>query len=515
MPVVHYNRFAIVFSTVVFALALGGCSHVTKTIQENACFMGTPLEMRTPECHERITTSIYHQNQNAISLQKQKVSIAWGGIMITIGLAALLAGVVVLLVRIWKRSNTFVAQQAWLNRQADRHEQEMARINTRGAAALANAQRVRLPSAPQTLTISTTDNHSLHYRATGRSDTKKAQLIDADEMFRGGLPSLPPAVPTLENAMAYPDKLLIGFDNKGNAITANFGDITTVAFLADSGGGKTSAMMWLAVQVVLKLHAKLAAFDPHGNAVGGESFRQRIEPMRSSFIFKPATKSETPRAIEYINGIIEGKLEGKNFVGIENFLVLVEECNALMNDSEIAEPLGKLTQRMTDEMRKVKGFGFFAIHRPYVQELGRMAHNLQSAFIGKCDARMAASLLSVSKTRLPIDTQFLKKGQALWMGQGMLEPVVIRYPFLSNDEIQKVMPSKPINANLPPIALEAPAPTKTRSALEQQIYDMALEGKSKTAIIKQLFGASGGKAFKEAGEIVQPILDEVKTLGSA
>lgn len=503
----HYMLLAIVIAI------LTSCTHTV--IERPTCYVNADPERITAECQAQINALATQQLNELNNIQQRKSNGAlWRGVLVVL-LVVVCSFAMVHLLKMYRQTILETNVELAAQKQQQLHEWRISQIEATRDAAIAAAQRPQPMQMPHTLTIHNRDSHDVSYTDSRRTISKQPQA-NTPALPSPNLGNINPdiAKPSLAELM-NDEQLIVGIDMQGNRITAEPSQLFSLFFGGDSGTGKTSAMLWLAIQLLVKCDARLAPFDPQKGMVSGETFSHRVQPLAPYFFDEPYGLNDTAKGLKKINSVIEERMQGD--AEMYKLLILADEFNTLI-ESEHGEQFRELGRTTNERTRKAQVFGWYAIHRAHKSQLGGMGHTVNNHFVCATKPQLAKLQMNLASIRdVPQDIEQLQKGFAYWKTLGNA-PQKIWFPFIAPHSIDLIMrqhgkkPQQNYGEMLSNV-LQKPdtkiidvAPKHPR---HNDIVALINEGVSNTAIVKKVFSNGGGNSFTKHMEIVKNIRAEV------
>jgi hypothetical protein len=360
------------------------------------------------------------------------------------------------------------------------------------------------------------------------------------------------------------DDLLLGVDTTGQEVHGTLGDLMHTGLLAATGGGKTTTLSSLALQLAHDPAVELVVADPHlmELALLEDTGALRYElPNNGTQAVQILTRlaAEVHRRAELVNHVsqrikeIRGRREvlhrldrynrAATHIGAERLSAIVcfaDEIRALANlGPEAAKALGTLTS----EGRK---FGVFLVGASQSWKASVLDSDIRSQFWSRiclpgATVRQTAELFEIEQAEArPVVAQLTAPGiAALWRrGAGI---TILRTPFvdLESDRAYAMIEviaaqrarnapqeraesfRETLNISREPETLSSPLeseistfptfPEKTESVKidaekRDQLVDLLERGMGKMAIISEVWGVSSGRAYQTAGREYAVIL---------
>jgi len=367
---------------------------------------------------------------------------------------------------------------------------------------------VRLPApVPHTLT------YSPHY--SSKSEGGAAELPEVvAAAFR---------VPTFRELMGTGElghgRFLLGYAEGGAAQWGDWKQLYSTALGGMSGTGKSTTARFLLGQAALN-GCKFVVIDPHADA-GEESLAASLMPLRSHMLCDAASSDKTIiETARFVREIGRKRINGDS--DRTPLLVAIDETTALLSRSSCGIELSDMIEEIAQEYRKV---GIFALCSAQIWLASRsggssaLRDSFASTYVHRMKRKQAA-LLAPSGTGAEIET--LPQGSALlWQTSG--DSQVVRVPLTLASDIVDIAqregrtPVSPLQKPLlgplqQPLQAEAleddgsSGSMKWMTAREQQAINMFRNGIGPTEIVKELWGVSGGSAYKTAAQEFNDLL---------
>lgn len=287
-------------------------------------------------------------------------------------------------------------------------------------------------------------------------------------------------------------QFIMGIDEQGKPVMGDWMKMYSAGIGGLQGAGKS----WTAAFILCQSHiqgAEIYCIDPHAHAE--DSLYSRIHPL----LTRPVATS--PIEIEALVKDIDSEITERVDTGRKNphIVVVVDEWSYLVYTQGVAS-LNNLLARISTAGRKHGVFALIVAHKWTVKEMGGNTRSLLSAFYLHRMRRDEARAMT-NMPDIPKDILQLGDGQAYLLDQsGVLKRVSI--PRMTTQDIVDVGQSRSVSAPGEPV----PSEVRVLSSKEHRVLDMMEEGHSFSSIIKEVWGISGGQAYKEASEELRTIL---------
>ena len=184
------------------------------------------------------------------------------------------------------------------------------------------------------------------------------------------------------------------------------------------------------------------------------------------------------------------------------FLAFDEYPLIAQNVPEAADLVGRTLR----EGRKVDVFVLGAFQDALVRSLGgdgAVRENYRTAYYLGGDQHTARVLLDV---RGRVDETHLGHGVALLRSPATTPAREVRVPRLSNEQIRALLPASTGVEALPGSGPEVAAGSGPEAAVrERRVLQLLAAGMSQNEIIRQLWNATGGRAYQEAAAVIREI----------
>lgn len=500
---------AVALAALIAMLMLASCSHTV--IEQPTCYVHADLARITAECQAQINQLASKQLRDLQNLERNKRSGDLMQVALLIVLLLACAFAFVHLRKVYRQTTIETHVGLIAEKQHQYHEWRILQIEAAKQAAVAASHRPQAIQMPHTLTIHHRDSHDVSYTDSRRIISKERQ-IKPPALPSPNLGNINPNIPKPSLVELMNDtRLIVGIDMQGNKLTAEPSQLFSLFFGGDSGTGKTSAMLWLAIQLLVKYNARLAPFDPQKGMVSGETFSHRVQPLTPYFFDEPYGLNDTEKGLKKIKEVIDRRMQGN--ARIYKLLILADEFNTLI-ESEYGEQFKELGRTTNERTRKAEVMGWYAIHRAHKSQLGGMGHTVNNHFVCATKPQLAKLQMNLASIRdVPQDIEQLQHGFAYWKSLGN-SPQKIWFPFIAPHSIDLIMKqhSKETQQNhgemlgnvmqKPDAKIIDVIPKHPR---HNDIVELIKEGWSNTAIIKNIFDNAGGNSFTKHMETVKNI----------
>jgi hypothetical protein len=347
------------------------------------------------------------------------------------------------------------------------------------------AKHTHFAPVPQSINIT----YSPHTRHTNTIDHPGSLQAPAGEIQQAT--SLPPTFSdVVENVKN--GQFVMGLKPDGTPILGDWHKM----YSAGIGGLQGTGKSWTAAFILCQsriLGAEIWCIDPHAHSQ--DSLYNRVKPI----LTRPV--AVIVEEIEMMAAQLNQEITDRVNTGKETpqIVLVIDEWSYLVYTQGATE-LHKLLSRIATAGRKHGVFAMIIAHKWTVKEMGGNSRSLLSAFylhrMRKDEARVMTNL-----TELPGDLLQLGDGEAYLLDHsGVLQRVSI--PRMTNQDVIDVGEKMTTRNDC---SLVEPK-VKTVTAREQKVVELLKEGKSMSTIVKEVWGVSGGEAYKEASKELRIIL---------
>ena len=320
------------------------------------------------------------------------------------------------------------------------------------------------------------------------------------------------------------DRFLVGTSiEDGSEVTATWQNLYSALIGGQSGSGKSTLIRSLLAQSALQ-GGKFVVIDPHFDA-GEESLGASLMPLRNLMLCDVASNDrEMVAALDYVERIGQARLHGADSDRTPVVLV-VDETTALLQRGNVADRLTDVLGMIAQETRKVGLFAFCIGQNFSGKVLPTEVRNSFVSFIS-CRARRDVARVQSGSAEFGEAAAELTIGQCVWMTpSGEMHRVSV--PNCTENHLNSVAQSlgeitvgSATSAALPNhfqttsaevenaivevprkcggSGLEVPAEVVTLTPQERLIIEMFRGGESRTKIIRDVFGVTGGRKFEDA-----------------
>ena len=306
------------------------------------------------------------------------------------------------------------------------------------------------------------------------------------------------------------NEILLGTE-EGQPVTAPVRELCHVGIAGATGGGKSTILRLLLTQL-LAAGASVILADPHYADVdprSGDDWRA----IRAGLHMQPAYRYRDIRELlAWLVGEIDQRLAMRRRGQVWNnslFLAFDEYPLIAQNVPEAADLVGRTLR----EGRKVDIFILGAFQDALVRSIGgngAVRENYRTAYYLGGDQHTARVLLDV---RGRVDESHLGRGVALLRSPATTPAREVRVPRLSNEQILAILPTSTgvevLRGSGPEVVpasgLEAGMEVGVEAIREQRILQLLAAGTSQNEIIRQLWGATGGRVYQEAAAVIRRI----------
>lgn len=323
--------------------------------------------------------------------------------------------------------------------------------------------------------------------------------------------------------------LILGYGHEG-AITGDWRSLYSCGLGGLQGSGKTWGAAFLLAQSALN-GARLVICDPHSS--DDESLAARVAPLAPAFLCDIADDDKSIlAALKLADDVLQRRKRGdKDRTPV---IVAIDEWLALRR-GPLAELLPLLVEDFSTEGRKLNCHVMLLAQRWDKSTVGDFRNTLASSYVYRIRPDEARMMTGLRAAALPADTLQLAPGQAYLLDtSGQLQRVTI--PMMRAEDMTKIgatlaggAPSTEHPAPLPmgfrssrpEAAMEAAmegatdrAPSKasqratTHTPEAARVLALILAGKSVSDVVKELWGISGGREYKERCNQIMAIVRE-------
>lgn len=324
-------------------------------------------------------------------------------------------------------------------------------------------------------------------------------------------------------------KMLLGYDQGKEQVTASWNELRSTLIGGKSGTGKSTALRSLLAQAALQ-GSRFVVVDPHYNS-GEESLGHSLQPLQSLMLADVAHDDATiSQALSYVMGIGESRLAGRDKERFPVVLV-VDEVTALLSRSNVADDLNRTLQFIATETRKVNVYTFCAGQNFNASIMPSETRNNFVSMFGFQMRRDTARAMS-GNTEFAQQVESLSIGQMVWFApSGDLVPVSV--PNVTESDLnrvaQKFLPNTLGSSDFQPTSNQLPVTenaseidaisvdrkltgsqteAKKNSVVDARIVQLFLEGKTITEIVREVFDVTGGRRFQECNQLVMDAIRE-------
>ena len=327
----------------------------------------------------------------------------------------------------------------------------------------------------------------------------------------------PPLLSAAQQPLALIDaalrrnEILLGIDD-GLPIAVPARELCHVGIAGATGGGKSTVLRLLLTQL-LAAGASVVLADPHYADVdprSGDDWRT----IRANLRMQPAFRYRDIRELlAWLVGEIDQRLAMRRSGQVWDtslFLAFDEYPLIAQNVPEAADLVGRTLR----EGRKVDVFVLGAFQDALVRSLGgdgAVRENYRTAYYLGGDQHTARVLLDV---RGRVDETHLGHGVALLRSPATTPAREVRVPRLSNEQIRALLPASTGAEALPGSGPEVAAGSGPEVGMEvdveaavreRRVLQLLAAGMSQNEIIRQLWNATGGRAYQEAAAVIREI----------
>lgn len=387
--------------------------------------------------------------------------------------------------------------------------------------------------------------NTIHYKPSWKESESKPGPVDevqaAVERF------VAPKFRWLYNNDEFPkdNKVLLGYNNDGDKALVDIARFYSVIISGASRKGKSSLVRYCLLQHLMQSPEGLDILmcDPHSMA-GDDSLAHSLEPLRHLFLSDVAhTEDEILKSAEYAVSVGQKRIDGDS--ERKPLMLIVDEVSLLMDGSEIEKPLGLCLKRIGREFAKV---GVITIIMG--QQFGG---NVIDTGTRNCFTRVLSCPNIRDNLGRMIPTSAAKQVETLKVGQFVDFEVgggtqILNFPETTSEDVEYVANTlniaptreksaesdhlKPTNSPLIYTVSESEISGENSGKLvgnkreekdgklsigdalaRLKIKEMVSKGASRTAIVKQVWGQTGGKPFTAAMNELKSIIEDMKTNG--
>lgn len=302
-------------------------------------------------------------------------------------------------------------------------------------------------------------------------------------------------------------QMLLGIGLDGALRYCGLDDLLSTGVIGRPGTGKSTVLRFHYLQCRL-VGARVVVWDLHRTIVkslpGAEAFT-RID--------------EINRSAEEMCAILDRRINADRYDD-QPIMILADEFNLLApNSPEVTEAMG----RVILEGRKVKMFAMISGQGLPAKLFGDSTPRdaLSSRFVLHTTTRQA-SMIGLDRDALPWVVD-LKPGSAVV--DGPIDPAVLSIPNTTEADVRALIPASGATSRAASGATSEPLPeyrtaTSTEAAevaesgisygpeVAESVIRMWKDGMTNTAIISEVFGATGGQKYKDAAKTINQIIRE-------
>jgi hypothetical protein len=359
---------------------------------------------------------------------------------------------------------------------------------------------------------------TLHYKPQfSAAAAPSVQFPAGDEV--SAAPALPSVVSLSELAHNVADGVLLGVGAGGRRLVLPPSELFHVAALGSTGGGKSNLTRLLAAQL-LATGADVRLVNPHFTAydmASGEDWRAIARRLR---VAPAATSADIRYAFDELADELASRLDGYRTDGraYPLQLVIVDELPT------IAAEQPKAIEVLADVLRQGRKLNLFvaaSTQSLLVKAVGgdtTLREALRTAVYFGGDMHSAKSVLDVNHATLKECEPRLGRGVAM-VRFGSHAAQLCRVPLADNAAIEALLRHSTATTNGATVQAVGSIIEAPNSAAEAAIVDfppsakvalirrLAADGKSRTAIVREVYGVSGGAKFSAASAEVTAILE--------
>jgi len=238
----------------------------------------------------------------------------------------------------------------------------------------------------------------------------------------------------VESGKLPENKMLLGYGQEQEQVTADWNDLRSTLIGGKSGTGKSTALRLMLAQAALQ-GSKFVVIDPHYHS-GDESLGHSLQPLQSLMLADVAHDDATiSQALGYVMGIGQARLSGND---LERFpvVLVVDEVTALLSRSNVADDLNRALQFIATETRKVNVYTFCAGQNFNASIMPSETRNNFVSMFGFQMRRDTARAMS-GNTEFAQQVESLSIGNMVWFApSGELVPVAV--PNVTENDLERV-----------------------------------------------------------------------------
>ncbi len=345
-------------------------------------------------------------------------------------------------------------------------------------------------------------------------DERQSPMMSAEPIAQVATPLTRPRIPTfaelLKTWQPSVDQLLFGFGEDGKPVYGRLDQLLSALVIGRQGQGKTTLLRLIDRQCAL-IGVRVLAWDIH------DDISEDIPSLETYTRARDIEQSANDLIAE-LDRRIRLKLKHDK---VQPIMVLVDEVNLI---ADKVPSITELIKRIVAEGRKYRMFEFIT------------AKGAPSDLFEKSWARDSFSALisfwtsSLQARNVGFDAIEARRVETLTPGHALLRlqtapAQVVTFPDLSLQDMQSMAASGPASkaasgaASEPLPVVYSPASKKAAKAaevdpfegveaagLQNSVRQLIKQGKSQREIIAELWGVTGGNAYKEASRELNAII---------
>jgi hypothetical protein len=348
--------------------------------------------------------------------------------------------------------------------------------------------------------------------ATGHSPWTTSVVYDQPASPPSAAPTpvfapVPSFAELLRTWKPQPDRMLFGLDQSG-PLYGRLDQLLSVIIVGRQGMGKTNLLRFIYAQCLI-VGADVNAWDIHEDIIADL-------PGAQMFTSPESIESSTQTVIAELNRRIA---TGEKRTA-RPLMTLIDELNSLAYAVPGVVPA---IARIVTEGRKYNIYCVVSCKGAPAEEFGKSY--IRDAF----SARYAFNTTTRQAAMVGFDREDVQQVRTLEIGQALLDgPVpsrLVRIPLVTSDDVQRLLPASHVqNEPLRPLRPTSPevdqaevlrhseATPEVASEVDpkrQKIAEMLREGASRNAIIKEVYGVTGGEKYQSASAKINQIQKEL------
>lgn len=367
--------------------------------------------------------------------------------------------------------------------------------------------------------------HSLHWSVKNDNAASVPLLTDSQHKAV----TVPSFGELWQSGQLPKDGFLLGYNLEDRApVFADWRKLYSALIGGQSGSGKSTLIRNILAQSALQ-GGRFVVIDPHFDA-GEESLGASLTPLRSKMLCDVASnEKQIVDALKYVGSVGQARLHGD---GDRTPLILVcDETTGLLQRSGVADELEAVLGMISQETRKV---GVFALCIGQQFKGDVMNTTVRNSFVSflSCRARKDVARVMSGSNEFGKMASDLTIGQCVWMTPSG-ETLTLAVPNTTIHDLELVV-GRDYTTSAPtstPTSTDgdlddcgsgcgsgAEVPTSNRNlttsstALDpraQRVRSMLILGHSQNEIVKEVWGASGGRAYQQAADEFRLILSDL------